>query len=403
MKRTVHCLLLVLTAVFVFAGNSFARDNNESGVRVIVIDAGHGGKAFPGAVYGGVKEKDINLGVALKLGALLEKELPHVKVVYPRKSDTALGKTLNDDLTARANTANKAGGDFFISIHANAAPGKPSVQGAETIIMGESEKETRYNESALYNNNKDELIDMSDENTAAMVRAYIQNLQFTYGEYSEMMARIMQSHYAKGGRNARRVNRQLLKVLYATDMPSVLTELGFMTNPKELAFMNSEKGQAHYARILCDAVKEYVGYIDKLSGAASSVSDSEPAAEPSVPEAVEDDKPEENSEESAAKRTERTTAKPAEPARSERAAKAASKQGYTIQLLASDKIVKTTDSQFKSYRGKVRRLSGGGALKYKYCYGDYSSPAEARRSLSEVRRSFKDAFVVRYEGDRIAK
>lgn len=403
MKRTVHCLLLVLTAVFVFAGNSFARDNNESGVRVIVIDAGHGGKAFPGAVYGGVKEKDINLGVALKLGALLEKELPHVKVVYTRKSDTALGKTLNDDRTARANTANKAGGDFFISIHANAAPGKPSVQGAETIIMGESEKETRYNESALYNNNKDELIDMSDENTAAMVRAYIQNLQFTYGEYSEMMARIMQSHYAKGGRNARRVNRQLLKVLYATDMPSVLTELGFMTNPKELAFMNSEKGQAHYARILCDAVKEYVGYIDKLSGAASSVSDSEPAAEPSVPEAVEDDKPEENSEESAAKRTERTTAKPAEPARSERAAKAASKQGYTIQLLASDKIVKTTDSQFKSYRGKVRRLSGGGALKYKYCYGDYSSPAEARRSLSEVRRSFKDAFVVRYEGDRIAK
>lgn len=403
MKRTVHCLLLVLTAVFVFAGNSFARDNNESGVRVIVIDAGHGGKAFPGAVYGGVKEKDINLGVALKLGALLEKELPHVKVVYTRKSDTALGKTLNDDLTARANTANKAGGDFFISIHANAAPGKPSVQGAETIIMGESEKETRYNESALYNNNKDELIDMSDENTAAMVRAYIQNLQFTYGEYSEMMARIMQSHYAKGGRNARRVNRQLLKVLYATDMPSVLTELGFMTNPKELAFMNSEKGQAHYARILCDAVKEYVGYIDKLSGAASSVSDSEPAAEPSVPEAVEDDKPEENSEESAAKRTERTAAKPAEPARSERAAKAASKQGYTIQLLASDKIVKTTDSQFKSYRGKVRRLSGGGALKYKYCYGDYSSPAEARRSLSEVRRSFKDAFVVRYEGDRIAK
>lgn len=403
MKRTVHCLLLVLTAVFVFAGNSFARDNNESGVRVIVIDAGHGGKAFPGAVYGGVKEKDINLGVALKLGALLEKELPHVKVVYTRKSDTALGKTLNDDLTARANTANKAGCDFFISIHANAAPGKPSVQGAETIIMGESEKETRYNESALYNNNKDELIDMSDENTAAMVRAYIQNLQFTYGEYSEMMARIMQSHYAKGGRNARRVNRQLLKVLYATDMPSVLTELGFMTNPKELAFMNSEKGQAHYARILCDAVKEYVGYIDKLSGAASSVSDSEPAAEPSVPEAVEDDKPEENSEESAAKRTERTAAKPAEPARSERAAKAASKQGYTIQLLASDKIVKTTDSQFKSYRGKVRRLSGGGALKYKYCYGDYSSPAEARRSLSEVRRSFKDAFVVRYEGDRIAK
>ena len=408
MKRTVLRLLLVLTAVSVFAADSFARDDNGSGVRVIVIDAGHGGKAFPGAVYGGVKEKDINLAVALKLGALLEKELPHVRIVYTRKTDTALGKTLNDDLTARANTANKAGGDFFISIHANAAPGKPSVKGAETIIMGESEKETRYNESALYNNNKDELIDMSDENTAAMVRAYIQNLQFTYGEYSEMMARIMQSHYAKGGRNARRVNRQLLKVLYATDMPSVLTELGFMTNPGELAFMNSEKGQAHYARILCDAVKEYVGYIDKLSGGSSAVSavsapEPEPAAESDGPETV-------SEKETAAVETAaaKPAAKRAEPA--EQTASAASatktasgKSGYTIQLLASDKAVKTTDSQFKSYRGKVRRLSGGGVLKYKYCYGEYSTAAEANRHLAEVRRSFKDAFVVRYEGDRIAR
>ena len=401
MKRTVLRLLLVLTAVSVFAADSLARDDNGSGVRVIVIDAGHGGKAFPGAVYGGVKEKDINLAVALKLGALLEKELPHVRIVYTRKTDTALGKTLNDDLTARANTANKAGGDFFISIHANAAPGKPSVKGAETIIMGESEKETRYNESALYNNNKDELIDMSDENTAAMVRAYIQNLQFTYGEYSEMMARIMQSHYATGGRNARRVNRQLLKVLYATDMPSVLTELGFMTNPGELAFMKSEKGQAHYARILCDAVKEYVGYIDKLSGGSSAVSapEPEPAAESDEPETASE------KETAAAAKPAAKRAEPAEPtASSASATKTASgKSGYTIQLLASDKAVKTTDSQFKSYRGKVRRLSGGGVLKYKYCYGEYSTAAEANRHLAEVRRSFKDAFVVRYEGDRIAR
>ena len=187
MKHLVCSLLLMLALAF---GEGFAlAHGNGVGVRVIVIDAGHGGKAFPGAVYGGVKEKDINLAVALKLGALIEKEIPGVKVVYTRKTDTALGDNLNDDLTARADIANKAGGDFFISIHANAAPKATSVSGAETLIMGESEKETRYNESALYNNNKEELIDMSDENTAAMVRAYIQNLQFTYGQYSEMMAR----------------------------------------------------------------------------------------------------------------------------------------------------------------------------------------------------------------------
>lgn len=407
MKRLVCNLLLVFMAAWLPAESSLARGDNGAGVRVIVIDAGHGGKAFPGAVYGGVKEKDINLGVALKLGALIEKELPNIKVVYTRKSDTALGKTLNEDLTARADIANKAGGDFFISIHANAAPNSPSVAGAETIIMGESEKETRYNESALYNNNKDELIDMSDENTAAMVRAYIQNLQFTYGEYSEMMARIMQSHYATGGRNARRVNRQLLKVLYATDMPSVLTELGFMTNAKELAYMTSESGQNRYARILCDAVKEYVGHINRMAGVTTeSVTASEPvaAADPVTP-------PEQTqSARSGAERTksagksgaaaEKPTSKSAEKSKS---SSKSSKSGYAIQLLASDKVVPPSDSQFKKYRGKVRRLAGGGVLKHKYCYGTYSSQAEASRHLPEVRRSFKDAFVVRYEGDRVVK
>ena len=369
--------------------------DNGAGVRVIVIDAGHGGAAFPGAVYGGVKEKDINLAVALKLGALIEKELPSIKVVYTRKTDTALGKTLNEDLTARANIANKAEGDFFISIHANAAR-TTTVKGAETLIMGESEKETRYNESALYDNNKEELIDMSDENTAAMVRAYIQNLQFTYGEYSEMMARIMQSQYQKGGRTVRPVKRQLLKVLYATDMPSVLTELGFMTNKTELAYMNSEKGQAAYARMLCDAVKEYVGHINRMAGVDTVIVESK-AEEPTKeqPAVVEEPKSTPKTAESTpAKATTKETAK-------ESAGK--SVEGYAIQLLASDKRVNGNDQQFKSYRGKVECYEGGGVLKYKYCYGEYKSREEAQRNLSTIRHTFKDAFVVHYKDGRIVK
>ena len=379
--------LLILLFVALFATPALAQ-NSEAGVRVIVIDAGHGGSAFPGAVYGGVKEKDINLAVALKLGALIEKELPTVKVVYTRKSDKALGKSLNEDLSARADIANKAGGDFFISIHANAAPKATSVQGAETIIMGESAKETKYNEDVLYDNNKEELIDMSDENTAAMVRAYIQNLQFTYGEYSEMMARIMQSHYQKGGRKVRNMKRQLLKVLYATDMPSVLTELGFMSNKSELAYMNSEKGQNAYARMLCDAVKEYVGYIDRLAGVNTPMLSSAPAVEPAEEAKAEVAEPK------------ATESKPAEP----KAASAAQAQsGYTIQLLASDKVIKESDSQFKNYRSKVVRYTGGGVLKYKYCYGSYPTRQAAQSDLAAVKRSFKDAFIVRYEGENIVK
>lgn len=400
MKHILFCLLL-LFGVALGTTPLLAQDNG-AGVRVIVIDAGHGGKAFPGAVYGGVKEKDINLAVALKLGALIEKELPTIKVVYTRKTDTALGKTLNEDLTARANIANKAEGDFFISIHANAAR-TTTVRGAETLIMGESEKETRYNESALYDNNKEELIDMSDENTAAMVRAYIQNLQFTYGEYSEMMARIMQSHYQKGGRTVRPVKRQLLKVLYATDMPSVLTELGFMTNKAELAYMNSEKGQAAYARMLCDAVKEYVGHINRMAGVETVIVESK-AEEQTVA------KEEPKKAESASEQPKKADAKKAESVAAKETAKetvkeqaAKSAEGYAIQLLASDKRVSGNDPQFKSYRGKVECYEGSGVLKYKYCYGEYKSREEAQRNLSTIRRTFKDAFVVHFKDGRIVR
>ena len=393
MKHILFCLLLLFGVVM--NSTPLLAQDNGAGVRVIVIDAGHGGAAFPGAVYGGVKEKDINLAVALKLGALIEKELPSIKVVYTRKTDTALGKTLNEDLTARANIANKAEGDFFISIHANAAR-TTTVKGAETLIMGESEKETRYNESALYDNNKEELIDMSDENTAAMVRAYIQNLQFTYGEYSEMMARIMQSQYQKGGRTVRPVKRQLLKVLYATDMPSVLTELGFMTNKTELAYMNSEKGQAAYARMLCDAVKEYVGHINRMAGVDTVIVESKAEEQTKEqPAVVEEPKSAPKTAESTpAKATTKETAK-------ESAVK--SVEGYAIQLLASDKRVNGNDQQFKSYRGKVECYEGGGVLKYKYCYGEYKSREEAQRNLSTIRRTFKDAFVVHYKDGRIVK
>ncbi len=436
MMRQVYSILFAL--LFLLCGGNVFAQTNESDKFVIVLDAGHGGSAFPGATYGGVMEKDINLAVALKLGALIEKELPQVKVVYTRKTDTALGKTLNEDLTARANIANRAGGDFFISIHANAAT-KNTVYGPETLIMGESEKETRYNESVLYNNNKEELIDMSDENTAAMVRAYIQNLQFTYGEYSEMMAKIMQSHYSKGGRNVRKMRRQLLKVLYATDMPSVLTELGFMTNAQELAYMKSQKGQNELARMLCNAVKEYVGHIERMSGkgvvaskpattsSATAASEQKPTApkptqKVTEPQTKPQQKPEQKQQQQAKpqqkpeqkqqqKSVQPQQAKPqkVQPQNTAQAkpvttgSQQNSTSGYAIQVMALNKILGVGDATFKSYRNKVRRLEGSGPLKHKYCYGEYSSREEAVRHLSEVRKVFGDAFIVRYEGDNVVK
>lgn len=256
--RTRLFLLFAFAAVTVLMNGATA-GNIAHGVEVVVIDAGHGGK-FPGAHYGNVYEKDLTLKVALKLGKLIEEGMPGVKVVYTRKTDKALGTDLATDLQARADIANKAGGDLFVSIHVNAAKSS-AARGVETLIMGESPKEQRYNENALFENNREDLIDMSDERTAAIVRAYIQNLQFTYGEYSMALARCIQNNYLKAGRHSRGIKPQLLRVLYATDMPGVLTEIGFMSNAQEMAYMKSEKGQDEIARSIYEGVRDYSAYV----------------------------------------------------------------------------------------------------------------------------------------------
>ena len=120
--------LFLAIALAVFSTNVMAANDIVHGVRVVVIDAGHGG-SDPGACYGGVREKDLTLKVALKLGRMIEEEMPGVKVVYTRKTDKALAATKADDLQARADVANKAGGDLFLSVHVNAAPRATGVRG----------------------------------------------------------------------------------------------------------------------------------------------------------------------------------------------------------------------------------------------------------------------------------
>lgn len=410
---------LLLSLVFAIAAvltNAVAAKNIAHGVGVVVIDAGHGGK-FPGAHYGGVYEKDITLKVALKLGKLIEEGMPGVKVVYTRTTDKALGADLATDLQARADIANNAGGDLFLSIHANAAPRATAVKGVETLIMGETPKEQRYNENALYESNREDLIDMSDERTAAIVRAYIQNLQFTYGEYSMAIARCIQTSYTKAGRNSRGVKRQLLRVLYATDMPGALTEIGFMSNAQELAYMKSDKGQNEIAASIYRAVKEYSSYVLETRRAEedASASASKPAAEPAAGKSAPAEtpkadsagksaaKPSEEKADTAGKAAGETSAKSPAPATvsEKKREPAAEPLRYTVQVLASDKPVPVNASSFRSYRGKVRQCTGEGRFPYKYCVGEYKSRSEAQRAAGSVRKTFPDAFVVACRGTQI--
>ncbi len=372
--------ILFVLAGAILSSNVAAGENVAQGVRVIVIDAGHGGTKFPGAKYGGICEKDINLQVALKLGAMIEKNLPDIEVVYTRKVEKQFSTVLTEDLQARADIANKAGGDLFISIHSNAAR-DGRIRGVETLIMGESPMETRINENALYLNNKDELLDMSDSKTAAIVRAYIQNLQFTYGEYSEMMARLVQKHYKAQGRINRGVRKQPLKVLYATDMPSVLTEIGFMSNPQELKYITSDKGQREIASAIFGAVKDYVAFVRKslLVDTPASTQEQQSAKAEQQPEKTEPT----NVEKPATEQPATTTVEPA--------GKTATR--WTVQIMASATHLKADDARFKSYRNKVAEYRTDGRFPYKYCVGDYPDKASAQAALTAVRREFPSAFV----------
>ena len=367
----------ILAALFalLITDNAYGAENVAQGVKVVVIDAGHGGTRYPGAQYGNIAEKNINLKMALLVGDLIKKNLPDIKVVYTRTTDMMFSSVLTDDLQARADIAHRNQGDLFISIHSNAHRNS-EVRGVETLIMGETSMEQRVNQNALYVNNKEELLDMSDEKTATIVRAYIQNLQFTYGEYSEMLARLIQEEYVKLGRANRGVRRQPLKVLYATDMPSVLTEIGFMSNPEELKYITSEKGQKELAGAIFRAVKQYIENVRR-----SLLLDAAPTA-PVAPQPQVVEQP-----------------KPQEPVKS-KPKSATTVKRFAIQLLASVKNIPTDHPELKSYRGKVWVLETNSSMKYKYCYGDYADKTSAQKQIAEIRKEFPQAFIITFEKEK---
>lgn len=364
--------------------------------KVVVIDAGHGG-LFPGADYGGVNEKTLTLQVAQRLGKMIEERLEDVDVVYTRTSDVDLADKnvkyannkarLKADLQRRTDIANgKVGknarcGDILISIHANAATAT-AANGTETIIMGESPYEVETKEKVLRESTIDEFIDMNDKDAAAAVRAYVQSLQYTYGKYSYALARIVQRNYAAIGRRAHEykgdygVKKQMIKVLYGVEMPCVLTELGFMSNPTELAYMRSEKGQKALAGALCNAVEEYFAF---MRGELDI--DNSPAPQQSPADGVQNPEPETQSMSPAA----------------------APQSGFTVQVLASAKRIPAGSSEFKGRTDVKMYRQPGNKFPFRYCIGTYATREEARRAAAKIGKTFKGAFVVRYSGDEIVK
>lgn len=386
MRRATIFITFVAVALLC-ASHLFAQNNQPM---TIVIDPGHGGYD-PGAVatLNGkqYRECDIALSIALKAGSMIEKNMPQVKVIYTRDSDKHLSTNKTRDLQARVDIANKADAGLFLSIHCNAAKAT-SASGAVTLIMGESSaKRIQQNADVIEDAYRDDLVDMSDAATAAAVRAYIKTVQFTLLQNSSTFANLLQKYHknAVGHGNRRSlVYGQPLWVLCYTQMPGVLTEIGFMSNKHDLQIMATEEGQQKIAKAIYDGFCEY--YKIYFGG------EPQPIEEPEQVEVKSDAKAEEPK---------------SQPAENEAPQQEVVKEeettnvGYTIQLCASKTKIATNSSEFKSYRGRVREFVTDGTFCYKYCTGIFASKEEADNSLKEVRKLFKNAYVVGFDGNKL--
>ncbi len=214
----------------------------------IVIDPGHGGYDTGSIGYKGVKEKEITLAVAKKLGAYINEHLPDVEVVYTREDDSYLG------LAELGHFANLAEADLFVSIHCNAFRNQ-YVNGAEVFFLGlhksDASFEVMKRENSVFKNEVDK--ELTEEDLLVYELAHS-----GYLATSEKIAYMIEDQFKnRAQRKSRGVKQAGFQVLFEASMPAVLVELGFITNPAEQRFLTSEYGQNIMASAMFRAIRDY--------------------------------------------------------------------------------------------------------------------------------------------------
>lgn len=228
----------------------------------VVLDAGHGGKD-PGTRGKNLKEKDVVLPVTLLVGKYLESLTDNIEVIYTRKNDEYSHPKV------RAIMANDAEADLFVSIHANAMnPGYESVSGTEVFVMGTKnegrnfEVAKRENSVILLEENYEEIYQGFDPN-APEVDIMFSIQQEAFQENSILLASNIDEQFKKrAGRKSRGVKQSSLWVLWSTYMPSVLVELGYLTNPKEEKDLGNKEVQDYLASAIFRAIRDYFEYLE---------------------------------------------------------------------------------------------------------------------------------------------
>ena len=382
-----------------------------------MIDAGHGGKD-PGCHGSKYKEKDVALAVALKLGKYIEDNMKDVKVVYTRKTDVFI------ELQERAEIANRAKADLFVCIHCNSACYRDKklkrdicndeAHGAETYVMGlkneagKLDVAKRENSAILLEDNYVKKYDGFDPNSD---ESYIIMSMFTdtYLQQSLSFASKVQKQYrGKAARMDKGVKRASLWVLWRTFMPSVLTEIGFLTNPEEEQFLGSSKGQDYVASGLFRAFREYKDEVEgvnrkyeddfeKQDAYKLTKDDSLEIAEikkskSSGKESADTSKVKPDDKKDVLVKEDKPLVKIDDDVKTPVI--------YKVQIASSDKKIPLNSDKFKGVE-KPGEYEDKGI--YKYTAGEFTKQDDAVRLQVQLRKSgFKDAFVIAMqEGKRI--
>lgn len=376
-NRLLFRRLFTAFLILIMVGASAYQAPKEKRVRKVVIDAGHGGKD-PGTLGKKLKEKDVALSVALKLGRYIKENYKDVEVIYTRTTDVFI------ELYRRAKIANENHADLFISIHCNGTK-SPQAKGTETWVMGLHKSKENLEVAKLENaailkeddyNQYDGFDPQSPE--ATIIFSLYQN---SYLDQSLDLASKVQNQFRDRLKlGDRGVKQAGFWVLYKTTMPGILVELGFLSNPEDERFLGKQNNQEQVAYSIFLAFREYKEGID---GVNMPLLTSPPPPVTDEPDSTE---------------TEQVTAppKPVYPEKKDPTpplnTPADAKPVWRIQIVSSDKPLKDSSPLFKGVKDLHHYVHKG---VYKYTTGACETFEEALLLQKKmIAKGFKDAFVV---------
>lgn len=390
----------LLYVLIIFIGHPVMGQTAKKPFKV-VIDAGHGAHD-PGCIGSQLNEKDVNLSMALKVGKLISDNCPDVQVIYTRKTDVFV------ELYRRAQIANDAHADLFISIHCNAVE-SPQANGVETFVMGLAKSEAnqavaRKENAAIlkeknYQNNYDGFEPNSPESNVIFSlysSAYLNNSIILASKVQKNL--LATSHFTDRG-----VKQAGYWVLYKVAMPSILIELGFLSNPDDQAFLAQQSNQNREAAAIYNAFVDYIATANGSSYKHLPIGPASPEANNSISEKpTTEGKPAETSKPAVTSRPETKKEDPAKETASSIAAISTevvpeADVRFKVQFLTSPTKLSANDARLQGLPSVSCYQENG---VWKYTAGNETDYQAAINIQNSVKEKYNDAFMIAFQGSK---